>query len=181
MYRYTNTDIVIPPVWDEIECFMKATLIHGMESSCLSNLKALKELISDHNREGGRAASQHRWPWCMKASKTTLHRSVTHSHAPGGLLIGWGGLQRVTEDDTNFRMMQPCKPNAFIQSRNVLWNRVNLGADILLLLRGSPLASVSTQLCSAPRVETKDETNKIKNNQKQMRHSRKREKEEAQL
>lgn len=39
------------------------------------------------------------------------------------------------------------------------WRQMVLWANILLLLRGSPLASVSTQLCSVPRIqrETKDE------------------------
>lgn len=41
------------------------------------------------------------------------------------------------------------------------WRQMILWANILLLLRGSPLASVSTQLCSVPRIqrETKDEKN----------------------
>lgn len=55
----------------------------------------------------------------------------------------------------------------FIQSRGFMgvwggmlqWRQMVLWANILLLLRGSPLASVSTQLCSVPRIqrETKDE------------------------
>lgn len=55
-----------------------------------------------------------------------------------------------------------------VEGGMLLWNWVNLWADILLFLRGSPLASVSTQLCSVPRIqrETKDE-------KKKLRHSRK--------
>lgn len=43
-----------------------------------------------------------------------------------------------------------------------------LGANILLLLRGSPLASISTQLCSGPSIQKKTKMKK-----KKMRDSRK--------
>lgn len=43
------------------------------------------------------------------------------------------------------------------------WRQIVLWANVLLFLRGSPLASVSTQLCSVPRIqrETKDEKKNI--------------------
>lgn len=100
-----------------------------------------------------------------RPAKETLHRSVTHSCTgqPCDWMINSAGN---AQNGKKSGIMQPCKsktlssnPDARWGSQvGLQWRQMVLWANILLLLRGSPLASVSTQLCSGPRFqrETKD-------------------------
>lgn len=52
------------------------------------------------------------------------------------------------------------------------WRQIVLWANVLLLLRGSPLASVSTQLCSVPRIQRETKDGKKKNIERDSRMSK---------
>lgn len=61
------------------------------------------------------------------------------------------------------------------------WRQMIPGANILLLLRGSPLSSVCTQLCSVPRIQNKGEKPRDETDRETQQKEWGKERQEAQI
>lgn len=127
------------------EYLLLATLRYGNDLPCLSSLRLWVNYRS-------------KWGWRRRHCASQVGHTLSCTEEPVDWMIKSGNTLKVI----NSGITQPCRSN-FHPIPGIMrfrvgcykWRRMGRWSNILLLLRGSPLASVSTQLCSGPSIQKK--------------------------